>query len=53
VIGAVGGTEDARAHVFARLMVECREKTEAEQQTETFQKEGIPAIKELIDHFTK
>lgn len=53
VIMAVGGPEDARGQSFARLMVECREKTEAEQQAETFQNEGIPALKELFGALTK
>jgi hypothetical protein len=53
VILAMGGPEDPRAQVFARLMVDCREKSQVEAAAEAFQNEGIPLIKELYDRFTK
>ena len=37
VIRAVGGPEDTRAQAFARLMVECRDKTQAEIDAHAFE----------------
>lgn len=53
VIRAVGGADDPRAHAFARLMVECREQTQAEIDAHAFQTEGKPLFSEIFRALTQ
>lgn len=53
VINAIGGPDQVKAQIFARLMVECREMSQAEEAAKAFQEEGLPLIREAFSFFTK
>lgn len=53
VIKAIGGPESAKGQAFARLMVECRELSQAEEASKAFQEEGLPLLREVLSYITK